>query len=87
MQPLFSALSASGLFGGLLSLIFDSYPVGCGAGNSNLTVSNSYKITATDTLVVPVAVYFVFMYVFRLSLWCYAPLVNPLGNQSIHHDI
>ena len=28
MQPLFSALSASGLFGGVLSFIFDSYPVG-----------------------------------------------------------
>lgn len=28
MQILFSALSASGLFGGLLNLIYDRYPVG-----------------------------------------------------------
>ena len=70
MQLLFSALSASGLFGGLLNLIFDK---GCGAGNSNLAVSNSYKITATDTLVGPVAVRFVNMYFFGLSRWRYAP--------------
>ena len=64
MQLLFSALSASGLFGGLLNLIFDSYPGG-GVVPVTQTISNSYKITATDTLVVPVAVHSLIMYFVR----------------------